>query len=56
MASVSDAGKELIRVIRGFPNFPRNSQPNLAQYISERPEVTFHDRKPRPKQRKDIGL
>jgi hypothetical protein len=40
MASVSEAGKELIRVIRGLPNFPRNSQPNLAQYISERPEPT----------------
>jgi hypothetical protein len=24
-------------------HFPRNSKPNLAQYISERPEVTSHD-------------
>jgi hypothetical protein len=24
---------------------PRNSRPNLAQYISERPELTFHDEK-----------
>jgi hypothetical protein len=40
MASVSDAGKEPlrdIRFIRGFRNFSRNPKPNLAQYISERP-------------------
>jgi hypothetical protein len=40
---VSDASQELIRdirVIRGFPNFSRNTRANLAQYISERPEMT----------------
>jgi len=26
-------------------HFPRNSRPNLAQYISERPELTFHGEK-----------
>jgi hypothetical protein len=26
-------------------HFPRNSRPNLAQYISERPEMTFHGEK-----------
>jgi len=47
---VSDASQELIRdirVIRGFPNFPRNTRPNLAQYISEQPEVTSHGEKPK---------
>jgi hypothetical protein len=37
---VSDASQELIRDIRGFPNFSRNIRANLAQYISERPEIT----------------
>src|SRR5207237_10774660 len=29
-----------IRVICGFPNFPRNARPNLTEYLSERPEMT----------------
>jgi hypothetical protein len=33
--------------IRGHSNFPRNSQPNFAQYISERPELTSHGEKPK---------
>jgi hypothetical protein len=28
-------------------HFPRNSQPNFAQYISERPELTSHDETPK---------
>jgi len=37
-----------IRVIRGcLPNFLRNSRPNLAQYISERLEMTSHGEKPK---------
>jgi hypothetical protein len=28
-------------------NFPRNTRPNFAQYISERPEMTFHGGKPK---------
>jgi hypothetical protein len=28
-------------------NFPRNSRPNLAQYISERPELTSYGKKPK---------
>jgi hypothetical protein len=39
---VSDASQELIRDIRlihGFPNFSRNTRPNRAQYIDERPEA-----------------
>jgi len=38
VSAAAHAGKEPlgdILVIRGFPNFPRNSQPNLAEYISE---------------------
>jgi len=27
--------------------FLRNSRPNFAQYISERPEMTSHDEKPK---------
>src|SRR5205807_10262834 len=37
-----------IRVIRGsLPHFLRNSRPNLAQYISERLEITSHGEKPK---------
>jgi len=28
-------------------HFPRNSRPNLAQYISERPAMISHDEKPK---------
>jgi hypothetical protein len=36
---------------RGKANFLRNSQPNLAQYISERPEMISHGEKSKkPKQ------
>jgi hypothetical protein len=28
-------------------HFPRNRRPNLAQYISERPEMISHDEKPK---------
>lgn len=45
---MSDANQEPIRdirVIRGFPNFSRNSQPIFAQYISERPELTSYGEK-----------
>jgi hypothetical protein len=34
-----------IRLIRGFPNFPRNSRPNSAQYTGERPELISHGEK-----------
>src|SRR5438552_17467187 len=44
---MSDASQKLIRDIRGFPNFPHNTRPNLAQYISERPKVTSHHEKPK---------
>ena len=37
----------VIRVICSFPNFPRNARPNLTEYLSERPEMTSHGRKPR---------
>ena len=37
--------RKSIRVIRGFPNFPRNAVPNLTEYISERPEMIPHDEK-----------
>jgi hypothetical protein len=29
------------------PVFSRNTRPNLAQYISERPELTSHDETPK---------
>jgi len=46
---VSDAARTIrdIHKIRGCPNFPRNTRPNLAQYISEQPELTSHGEKPK---------
>ena len=44
---MSDASQEKsirdIRVICGFPNFPRNARPNLTEYLSERLEMASHD-------------
>jgi hypothetical protein len=36
-----------IRVICGFPNFPRNARPNPTEYLSERPEMSSHGEKSR---------
>jgi len=36
-----------IRMIRGFPNFPRNTRPIVAQYTGERPELISHDENPK---------
>jgi len=40
--------------VRKKLHFPRNSRPNLAQYNSERPEVTsYGEKSEKPKQQKD---
>jgi hypothetical protein len=50
-ASMSDASQEHIGEIGvidcRFPNFPRNTRPNCAQYITERPELISHGEKPK---------
>ena len=40
-------GDSTASTLQRFPNSPRNTGSNFAQYISERPEMTSHDEEPK---------